>query len=111
VGFSEIKMGNLYENSKKYVPKLLAQLPDLTKILEEIGIGDRFPNTVNSYIDEFGKFFPRSDPKCIAAGAIYSVIKRSGILGFQSYIVDQTGISGNTLRKFAKTIDDHFTPR
>jgi transcription initiation factor TFIIIB Brf1 subunit/transcription initiation factor TFIIB len=111
VGFSEIEMGNLYENSKAYVPKLLAQLPELTRILGEMGIGDRFPNTVNNYIDEFGKFFTRSDPKCIAAGAIYAVMKRSGILGFQSYIVDRTGVSGNTLRKIAKTIDDHFIQR
>jgi len=104
-------MGNLYENSKAYVPKLLEQLPELTKILEDIGIAERFPTTVNSYIDEFGKFFPRSDPKRIAAGAIYSVMRRSGISGFQSYIVDQTGVSGNTLRKIARTIDDHFIPR
>jgi hypothetical protein len=104
-------MGNLYENSKAYVPKLLEQLPELTRILDEMGIADRFPNTVNNYIDEFGKLFPRSDPKIIATGAIYSVMTRSGISGFQSYIVDQTGVSGNTLRKIARTIDDHFVPR
>jgi hypothetical protein len=99
------------KNPKEYVPELIAQLPELTKILGDMGVADGFPKTVNEYIDEFGKYFTRSKPKNIAAGAIYSVITRGGILGFQSYMVSQTGISGSTLRKIARTIDEHFIPR
>ena len=104
-------MAKKSKDPKDYVPKLMEKLPELTRLIEESCMADKFLTFVNDYLNEFGRLFRRNNPEYVAVGTIYDVAKRIGICGMQAYIAEQTGISTNTLRSIAKTIDDHFVPR